>query len=137
MNVRTAVITGAAGGLGQTTARQLMAAGFDIIAVTRDLRSAEAVRQTLTAADRTRTVRALRADLIDRDDVRTLAGRLRDTVERVDVLINNAGAAFPHYAQTADGVERTLALNHLAPFQPSAPRRRPARSGRAHHHHRQ
>ncbi len=116
MNTRTAVITGAAGGLGQATARQLLAAGFDVVAVTRDARSAKATRQTLTADARGRTVYALHADLVDRDDVRALAGRLRDTVERVDVLVNNAGAAFPHYAETAEGVERTHALNHLAPF---------------------
>lgn len=34
----------------------------------------------------------------------------------MDVLINNAGAAFPRYEQTPDGVERTYALNHHAPF---------------------
>ena len=65
MNTRTAVITGAAGGLGQATARQLLAAGFDVVAVTRDARSAKATRQTLTADARGRTVYALHADLVD------------------------------------------------------------------------
>src|SRR3712207_7575485 len=36
--------------------------------------------------------------------------------ERLDVLINNAGAVFSKREETVDGVERTLALNHLAPF---------------------
>jgi NAD(P)-dependent dehydrogenase (short-subunit alcohol dehydrogenase family) len=112
----TAVITGAAGGLGQATARQLLGAGFDVVAVTRDARSAQATRQTLSAGAPGRTVHALHADLADRSDVRALTGRLRDTVGRVDVLLNNAGAAFPGYAETPDGVERTHALNHLAPF---------------------
>jgi NAD(P)-dependent dehydrogenase (short-subunit alcohol dehydrogenase family) len=117
MTTRTAVITGAAGGLGSATARQLLAAGFDIVAVTRDADSALAARQALAADARGRTVHALHADLIDRDEVRTLAARLRESVERVDVLVNNAGAAFPRYAETADGAERTHALNHLASFQ--------------------
>ncbi|GAA2633689.1 SDR family NAD(P)-dependent oxidoreductase [Streptomyces axinellae] len=34
----------------------------------------------------------------------------------VDVLLNNAGAAFPRYERTPDGAERTYALNHHAPF---------------------
>ncbi|MFY1652530.1 SDR family NAD(P)-dependent oxidoreductase [Solwaraspora sp. WMMB762] len=93
-----------------------MAAGFDIVAVTRDAPSAAATRHALAADAHGRTVHALPADLVDRDDVRTLAGRLRDTVGPVDVLINNAGAAFPRFSQTADGIERTHALNHLAPF---------------------
>jgi NAD(P)-dependent dehydrogenase (short-subunit alcohol dehydrogenase family) len=32
------------------------------------------------------------------------------------VLINNAGAMFPTYRETVDGIERTVAVNHLAPF---------------------
>ena len=116
MTTPTAVITGAAGGLGQATARQLLAAGFDVVAVTRDAGSAQAIQRTLAAAARGRTVQTLHADLIDRDQVSDLARRLRDTVEHVDVLVNNAGAAFAHYAETADGVERMHALNHLAPL---------------------
>ncbi|MCO1659020.1 SDR family NAD(P)-dependent oxidoreductase [Pseudonocardia humida] len=116
MTAPTAVITGAAGGLGLATARLLLAAGLDVVAVTRDARSAEATRRALAADAPGRTVHALHADLVDRNDVRSLAGRLRDTVEDVDVLINNAGAAFPTYAETADGAERTHTLNHLAPF---------------------
>ncbi|MEU4163425.1 SDR family NAD(P)-dependent oxidoreductase [Actinoplanes sp. NPDC026670] len=112
MNTRTAVITGAAGGLGQATARRLLDAGFDVIAVTRDADSARTTRHTLTGG----TVHTLHADLVDRDDLRALAGRLPDITGQVDVLINNAGAAFPEYGQTPDGVERTHALNHLAPF---------------------
>jgi retinol dehydrogenase 12 len=115
MTAPTAVITGAAGSLGRATARQLLAAGLDVVAVTRDARSAEATRRALAADAPGRTVRALHADLLDRSHLRRLAERLRDTVEDVGVLINNAGAAFPTYAETADGVERTHALNHLAP----------------------
>ncbi len=114
MHPRTAVITGAAGGLGQATAQQLLDAGLDVVAVTRDARGAGAVLAGLRAGDR--TVHVLHADLVDRAEVGELAQRLRATVGRVDVLVNNAGSAFPRYAETADGVERTHALNHLAAF---------------------
>jgi NAD(P)-dependent dehydrogenase (short-subunit alcohol dehydrogenase family) len=116
MNPRTAVITGAAGGLGQATARQLLADGFDVVAVTRDARSAQAARQALAAHAPGRTVHALHTDLVDRAGLRALGARLRDLVGHVDVLINNAGAAFASYAETDDGVERTHALNLLAPL---------------------
>ncbi|MFJ2768930.1 SDR family NAD(P)-dependent oxidoreductase [Streptomyces sp. NPDC087300] len=48
--------------------------------------------------------------------VRALAAELAADGHPVDILINNAGAAFPRYERTADGVERAYALNHHAPF---------------------
>ncbi|WP_250007600.1 SDR family NAD(P)-dependent oxidoreductase [Actinoplanes sp. M2I2] len=116
MSRRTAVITGAAGGLGQAIARRLLADGFDIVAVTRNARSAAATRETLVAGAHGHAVHALHADLVDRDAVRALAAQLRDTVGQVDVLVNNAGAAFAGYGETTDGMELTHALNHLTPF---------------------
>lgn len=110
MSKRTVVVTGAAGGLGRAMARQLLAEGFDVVAVARDERSAAATRAALGDHDGLRTAHA---DLVDRAAVRALASELTGTVH---VLINNAGAAFPRYAETADGAERTHALNHLAPF---------------------
>jgi NAD(P)-dependent dehydrogenase (short-subunit alcohol dehydrogenase family) len=49
-------------------------------------------------------------------EVRALVHELRQRHERIDVLANNAGALFASRHQTSEGLERTLALNHLAPF---------------------
>ncbi|GAA1299314.1 SDR family NAD(P)-dependent oxidoreductase [Streptomyces javensis] len=120
MSPRTIVITGGAGGLGLVAASHLVRAGTNVILVGRD-----AVR-TAAAADGLRDVapdgidalppRAYAADLSRWAQVRDLAAKLTDDGIRVDVLVNNAGAAFPRYGQTPDGVERTYALNHHAPF---------------------
>ena len=56
------------------------------------------------------------ADLGDQLQVRRLATELQERHARLDVLVNNAGATFPRRAVTPEGVERTLAVNHLAPF---------------------
>ena len=48
--------------------------------------------------------------------VRRLAAQVRDTYPRLDVLVNNAGGFWAHRHVTADGLEHTFALNHLAPF---------------------
>ncbi len=74
----------------------------------------------------------LLADLSSQAAVRSLAADVRREVPRIDVLINNAGAAFPRRELSADGIEMTLATNHLAPFlshgdQLWPPRARPAR----------
>lgn len=45
-----------------------------------------------------------------------LADRIRRDYKRVDVLINNAGARFDRYQETAEGIELTFATNHLGHF---------------------
>jgi len=49
-------------------------------------------------------------------EVRRLAVAVLETYPRLDVLINNVGGFWAHRHPTADGLEHTFALNHLAPF---------------------
>ena len=56
------------------------------------------------------------ADLSSQRAVRSLAGEVRARFARLDALINNAGAIFARRELTEDGIERTFAVNHLAPF---------------------
>jgi retinol dehydrogenase 14 len=48
--------------------------------------------------------------------VRRLADEVLQTLSRIDVLINNVGGYWNNRHVTPDGLERTFALNHLAPF---------------------
>ncbi len=48
--------------------------------------------------------------------MRALAAEALERYPRIEVLVNNAGAIFDTRTLTADGIERTWALNHLAPF---------------------
>jgi NAD(P)-dependent dehydrogenase (short-subunit alcohol dehydrogenase family) len=50
------------------------------------------------------------------DQVRQLAGEFQRRYARLDVLLNNAGAFFSRRTLSVDGLEMTLALNHLAYF---------------------
>jgi retinol dehydrogenase 14 len=61
-------------------------------------------------------VDAFAADMSAQAGVRRLAAQVLDTYPRLDVLVNNAGGFWAHRHVTADGLERTFALNHLAPF---------------------
>ena len=56
------------------------------------------------------------ADLTAQAGVRQLAGELLDRCPRIHVLVNNVGGYWNNRHITADGLERTFALNHLAPF---------------------
>ena len=56
------------------------------------------------------------SDLSLMSNVGLLADEIRGRHEHVDVLANNAGALFASRKETSEGLERTFALNHLAPF---------------------
>ena len=77
-----------------------------------------------------RSVHAFTADLSAQAQVRRLAAELLDALPRIDVLVNNAGGYWNTRHVTADGLERTFAVNHLAPVPPHRPAPRP-RSRRA------
>jgi NAD(P)-dependent dehydrogenase (short-subunit alcohol dehydrogenase family) len=56
------------------------------------------------------------ADLSFQADVRRLASDVLAKLPRIDVLVNNVGGYWNTRHVTADGLERTFAVNHLAPF---------------------
>ena len=56
------------------------------------------------------------ADLSSQAEVRRLADEVARALPRIDVLVNNVGGYWHTRHVTADGLERTFALNHLAPF---------------------
>ncbi|MFF3243783.1 SDR family NAD(P)-dependent oxidoreductase [Streptomyces sp. NPDC002870] len=120
MSPRTIVITGGAGGLGLVAARHLVQAGTNVVLAGRDAvrtaAAADGLRDLAPAGTDAVPPRVYAADLSQWAQVRDLAAKLADDGVRVDVLVNNAGAVFPRYGQTPDGVERTYAVNHHAPF---------------------
>jgi NAD(P)-dependent dehydrogenase (short-subunit alcohol dehydrogenase family) len=55
-------------------------------------------------------------DLSSQSEVRRLAGEVLQRLPHIDVLLNNVGGYWNNRHVTADGLEHTFALNHLAPF---------------------
>jgi NAD(P)-dependent dehydrogenase (short-subunit alcohol dehydrogenase family) len=113
--VTLVVITGATRGIGRAAAVELAKRGLDVAVVGRDPDRVRIVAEEAGAAGGG-TVHQHVADLILMAEVRRLAEELRSAYPRIDVLANNAGALFATRKETAEGFERTLALNHLAPF---------------------
>ncbi|WP_341935980.1 SDR family NAD(P)-dependent oxidoreductase [Microbacterium sp. LWO14-1.2] len=108
---KTIVITGASDGIGAAAARQLADSGHRLLLVGRSAEKTRAVADD-TGAE------ALTADFARLDDVRALAGRIDDLLgdDGLDVLANNAGGIFGDRTPTVDGHEKTIQVNHLAPF---------------------
>jgi len=88
---RVAVITGAAGGLGQAFALRLAASGHNLILTDREPCDTLAARIRAEGG----TAQALPCDLADTGDVQRFAAAVQAQTGRVDVLVNNA-AFMPH-----------------------------------------
>jgi NAD(P)-dependent dehydrogenase (short-subunit alcohol dehydrogenase family) len=118
MHDRTCVITGATSGIGLAAAKAIARAGFDMVLVARDEAKAAAVVDEIARAGG--RARAKIADHASNDEVRRVGTELARELERVDLLVNNAGLIMGERVLTADGLETTFAVNHLAYFQLTA-----------------
>lgn len=116
MHGSTVLVTGGTGGIGMATAAGLAGLGARVGIVgrsaTRGAAAAAAVRRRAPSAQ----VDVFEADLSAQAEVRRLADEVKRAYPRLDVLVNNVGGYWAHRHVTADGLEHTFALNHLAPF---------------------
>jgi retinol dehydrogenase 14 len=116
MGGKVVLITGGTSGIGKAVATALAAMGAEVVVTGRSRERGEAAVEEIRRASGKEGVSLALADLTVQAEVRTLAEEFGRSHDRLDVLINNAGAVFSKRVETADGLERTLALNHLAPF---------------------
>ena len=113
---RTALVTGATGGIGLWTAVGLARMGAELTIVGRSRERAEAAAR-FVAERSSRPPPAIElADFASLREVRQLAGRVRERLPVLHLLVNNAGLMVPRREVTVDGYESTFAINHLAPF---------------------
>lgn len=110
---RTAVVTGANGGLGLQTARALATAGAHVVMAARDQEKAAAAEAEIRSATPTASVAIVPLDLASLESVRSAADRVLAEHERVDLLVNNAGLMAVPERRTEDGFEMQLGVNHL------------------------
>jgi len=114
---KTVLVTGASNGIGLATARALAIAGAELVLLCRDPGRGAAARDAVARVSTTDSVPDLvLADLESQQQVREVADDIRSRHDHLDVLINNAGNVFSKRELTEDRIERTFALNHLAPF---------------------
>ena len=116
MKGKVVLITGASSGIGKETALGLAKMGANLVLVCRDREKGEAAKGEIARATGTASIELFLADLLTQREVRRVAAEFMATHPRLDVLVNNAGASFMDYAETEDGVERTMAVNYFAPF---------------------
>jgi len=110
------VITGASSGIGKAAALELARRGKPLVLVCREGPKARAAQAEIIRLIGNRAIALEPADLSVQAQVRTAASAIRERHPRLAGLINNAGVYSNHRRLSADGIEMTWAVNHLAPF---------------------
>lgn len=113
---RTAVVTGATGGLGRVTAERLAGLGARVVLVGRDADRLEEARQEIADATGQQDLAIAVADLALMAEVRALAQRLLEREAAIHVLVNNAAVLPTERTLTAESLETAFATDLLAPF---------------------
>src|SRR6202165_5251207 len=113
---RTAVVTGATGGLGYETALALAKAGSEVILTGRDDRKGQSAIEKISREVTGAKVSYEHLDLASLAAVADFTQRMH-VRQSLDLLINNAGVmALPRRQTTADGFEMQFGTNYLGHF---------------------
>jgi NAD(P)-dependent dehydrogenase (short-subunit alcohol dehydrogenase family) len=113
-----AVVTGATSGLGREIARRLALAQYAVVVVGRGDERAAGVAKSIALETGNANVESLGvADLAVVGEMQRVARTLLERYPRIQLLVNNAGGMFVRRETTSDGLERTFALNVLAPYR--------------------
>lgn len=113
---KTVLVTGANSGIGFVTARELAKMGAQVLMVCRNVERGRQALNEVASTTNGPPPQLLIADLSYQSAIRALSDDLHGRVHKIDVLVNNAGGIFARRELTAEGIEKTFATNHLAPF---------------------
>jgi NAD(P)-dependent dehydrogenase (short-subunit alcohol dehydrogenase family) len=116
MQGKTVVVTGATSGIGEVAADRLAQKGARIVFIARDRERGQETLKHLRAIAGHDNHAVHYADLSTLSEMKRVAEAIAASEPQIDVLINNAGAMFGERQVTADGLEKTFAVNHMAYF---------------------
>lgn len=110
------VITGATSGIGKATAFKFAELGFSLILLSRNIKKGKIVVEHIKKKTNNEKIEFYKVDLSLMNEVKEVSEKIKLHYDQIDILINNAGARFLNHFITQEGLEQTLALNHLSHF---------------------
>ena len=116
MQGKTCLITGASRGIGFHTALNLAKQGAHVIIISHNQERCEQAAEKIKAQAGHESVEYFTADLSSLSQIREISTIIHQDYNRLDVLVNNVGEWFRNRQESEDGIEMTLALNHLGYF---------------------
>ncbi|GMT11757.1 hypothetical protein PFISCL1PPCAC_3054, partial [Pristionchus fissidentatus] len=116
---RTYIVTGATSGIGQATAEELAKRNARVIMACRNREKCVEVRRDIVLSTRNKQVYCRQCDLADFDSIVSFVAKLskgKFELDRIDGVVHNAAVMQGERAVNKDGIESTLATNHLGAF---------------------
>jgi 3-oxoacyl-[acyl-carrier protein] reductase len=113
------IVTGASRGIGFELVKQYAEAGHEVIAISRNERKLEGLKEACLALNPQALVHTISFDLAEGDFNTQLMPSINKYFQQVDVLINNAGAivAKPFAEINAEELQRVYNVNVLSVFK--------------------
>jgi NAD(P)-dependent dehydrogenase (short-subunit alcohol dehydrogenase family) len=116
MTQRTVLITGSTSGIGLAGAEALARKGWRVFVHGRNAARLAPVLETLRRRYPDGEFEGVTGDMASLASVAALASQVQAKSSSLDALWNNAGGMQTSFAATADGIERQMAINFIAPF---------------------
>jgi len=113
---KVCLVTGATAGIGKVTAQALAEQGAKVIIVSRSKEKCSSTVSELKQTTGNKDIEFIASDLSSQKEIYNLAQEFKKKFSHLDILVNNAGAVFTSKELSPDGIEMTLALNHLNYF---------------------
>ena len=110
---KTAVVTGANGGLGLETAREFARKGAHVVMAARNQNKAADARADILAEIPDASLEVIELDLGSRASIDRAAAEILKQHDAIDILVNNAGLMAMPERETEDGFEMQFGVNHL------------------------
>jgi NAD(P)-dependent dehydrogenase (short-subunit alcohol dehydrogenase family) len=110
------LVTGANRGIGKETALGLASQGATLVLACRDPVSGARARDEIRRKTGNEKVSLIQVELGDLRSVERCAQEVIESTPRLDVLINNAGGSWSKREVTAQGLEKTFAVNYLSHY---------------------
>jgi len=114
---RIAIVTGANRGIGRAIAEGLARADFRTVLVCRRREDGERAMEGIASRTGNHALEVMTADFSSLAQVRRLGDEIMARFPAIQVLVNNAALAKKQREESADGIELTLAVNHVAAFE--------------------
>ena len=111
------IVTGANSGIGYHTAKGLAERGATVVMVVRNMDKGEKAMEEIKQATGASSIYLMHCDVSDMGSVDRFTKAFKERFMCLNVLINNAGAAFSKRQETEAGFEKTIATNYLGVFR--------------------
>lgn len=114
--MKTAIITGADGGMGYEETKAVAQQGYHTIMACYCPSQAEPRRQQLIQETGNQDIEIIGVDLANLQTVKDFADEVKRRFNHIDLLMNNAGTMETGRHYTVDGLERTVSVNYVGPY---------------------